>query len=123
MSYELHPTVARLVSAQRVKGLPSSIAPSDGRGLQIHIPGPNRTYALVGCDVDLPAADETPDAVHAQLHREDGEFLALVYHACTSPACAVSAPGCTRAGGGLDLVEHAGPLADALAEALVSAAR
>ena len=116
MTYEPHPSTPGIVSAFRGTGLLASVEPSDGRGLQIHVPGPRGSYALLGCDVDLPSADEVLTALHLQLYDEGREFLDVVFHLCTDVDCGPHRdfPACTRSGLPLDAARHHGAMADAL---------
>ncbi|WP_406384006.1 hypothetical protein OHU25_41085 [Streptomyces sp. NBC_00117] len=68
------------VSALDAFGLAASVEPSDGRGFQIHVEGPDGTYLLIGCPVDLPGFAEVPHGFHAEHFSSDGDHIDVVYH-------------------------------------------
>ncbi|MFE4674497.1 hypothetical protein [Streptomyces sp. NPDC056723] len=77
---EPRPDIYPWVSALRAYGLVASVEPSDGRGYQIHVEGPDSSYLLVGCPVDLPGFTEVPDGFHVEHFSSDGDHIAVVYH-------------------------------------------
>lgn len=68
------------VSELNALRLAASVEPSDGRGFQIHIEGPDDTYLSIGCPVDLPGFAEVPRGFHVEYFSSGGEHIDVVYH-------------------------------------------